>query len=329
MIPYWDREQLCRQLKPFDFSGAAELSDIERQYCAYYRIDKESRISAVTHRLGYFEALGYRLALHYYSPPRPLGTVFVLHGYFDHVGLYGHLIEDLLQRNFAVIAYDLPGHGLSSGDPVSIRNFTEYQRILEVCLALCRDRVPGPWFAVGQSTGAAVLIETLFQRRYTLESSPFKHWVFLAPLVRPRGWYKVVLLHRFMGAFLRTWRRGWLANSNDSEFLRFLKERDPLQSRYIAVDWISALRRWVMSIERNEPLLMPATIIQGQQDTTVDWEHNVAQLQKLLPNATVTFLKEGRHHLVNEAEGLRREVFERIGNALQASLTQLRDRGLL
>lgn len=297
---------------------------MEARYCAYYRIDKEVRITGISHRLGYFDALGYRLALHYYSPPRPKGTVFIFHGYFDHVGLYGHLIDHLLRENFSVVAYDLPGHGLSSGDEASIRTFTEYQQILEACIALCRNKVIGPWFAIGQSTGAAVLIETLFQRRYTHEASPFKHWVLLAPLVRPKGWHSVVLLHILMGSFIRTWRRGWMENSHDSEFVRFLKERDPLQSRFVAVDWVAALRKWVASIERNEPLMMPVTIIQGQQDTTVDWQHNVAKLQSLLPKATIAFLKDGRHHLVNESLKLRSQVFDCIGNALNAELDGLR-----
>lgn len=324
MIPFWDRERLCQQMRPFSFAGRAELSEIERQYCAYYRIDKESRITGVTHRLGYFEALGYRLALHVYSPPRPRGTVFVFHGYFDHVGLYGHLIDYLLRQSFAVVAYDLPGHGLSTGDPVSIKSFSEYKACLEGCLTVCRGNMPGPWFAVGQSTGAAVLIETLFENRYTLENSPFRHWVLLAPLVRPKGWRQVVLLHAVMGGFVRTWRRGFKTNSHDSDFIRFLKDKDPLQSRFVAVDWVSALRRWVAAIERKEPLDMPVTIIQGQEDTTVDWQHNVAKLQSLLPNSTVTFLREGRHQLVNEKPSLRDQVFDRIGNALNASLKDMR-----
>lgn len=323
MIPFWDRDRLRQQMRPVDFSGKAKLSEIEQQYCAYYRIDKESRISGVTHRLGYFEALDYRLALHVYTPPRPKGTVFVFHGYFDHVGLYGHLIEYLLRQSFSVVAYDLPGHGLSSGDPVSIKSFSDYQGILKACLEVCEGNLAGPWFAVGQSTGAAVLIETLFHFRYTLEDSPFKHWVLLAPLVRPKGWRQVVLLHAIVGGFIRTWRRGFSTNSHDSEFVRFLKEKDPLQSQFIAVDWVSALRKWVAAIEMKDPLPMPATIIQGQEDATVDWQHNVAKLQTLLPNATVTFLKRARHQLVNEAPDLRNQVFERIGNALSASLESL------
>ncbi len=316
MVPFWNRTQLCQQLREIDFSGAGELSELEKRYCSYYGIDKENGIAGVSHRLGFFEALGYRLALHVYSPPRPRGTVFVLHGYFDHVGLYGHLIEHLLADGYAVVAYDQPGHGLSSGDEASIRSFAEYRQILESCIALCtKGELPRPWFAIGQSTGAAVLIETLFLRRYAPEASPFRHWVLLAPLVRPNGWLGVVLLHSLAGGFVRTWRRRWMDNSGDSEFVRFLKEKDPLQARFVAVEWVSAMRRWVTSIEKNEPLMMPVTIIQGQQDTTVDWRHNVIKLRTLLPRSTVTLLPEGRHHLVNDSQRVRSQVFAGITGA--------------
>ncbi len=320
MTPFWDREKLSAQLRPISFSDLPEMTDIEERYCRYYRIDKETRITGTTHRLGYFEALGFRLAIHVYSPPRPRGTVFVFHGYFDHVGLYGHMIEYLLRDGYSVVAYDLPGHGLSSGEPVSIQSFSQYQKVLGACLELCKGNVPEPWLAVGQSTGAAVLVDYLCSNRFTSESSPFRHWVFLAPLVRPLGWRSALVLHTFLGPFLRTWKRVFMPNSHDNDFIRFLKEKDPLQSRTVSIDWVGALRRWVKEIEATDPLGHPVTIIQGQDDTTVDWKHNIPQLQKLLPNADVKFLPEGRHQLVNESVPIRNQVFEWVAQAFNDAL---------
>ncbi|WP_026179909.1 alpha/beta hydrolase [Hahella ganghwensis] len=320
MTPFWDRDQLCAQLRPISFTEMPYMSDIEERYCRYYRIDKESRITGTTHRLGYFEALGFHLALHVYTPPRPKGTVFVFHGYFDHVGLYGHLIEHLLRSGFAVVAYDLPGHGLSSGESVSIKSFSQYQAVLQACLDLCKGQLPEPWVAVGQSTGAAVLVEFLFRHRFSSDNSPFQHWVLLAPLVRPLGWRSALFLHTFLGPFLRTWKRVFMPNSHDSEFIRFLKDKDPLQARTVSIDWFGALRRWVKEIEATEPLAHPVTIIQGQDDTTVDWKHNIPQLQKLLPNSEVRYISEARHQLVNESKPIRNQVFEWVTEAFNQAL---------
>lgn len=65
--------------------------------------------------VGYVDARGFRLWTQIWSPPEPVGTAFVVHGYFDHLGLYRHLLERLLERHWRVVLWDLPGHGLSSG----------------------------------------------------------------------------------------------------------------------------------------------------------------------------------------------------------------------
>ena len=64
--------------------------------------------------------------VHYFRLPEsasPKGTVFILHGYFDHVGLYTQLIDRCLGAGFDVLAYDQPGHGLSSGTLTAIGSF--------------------------------------------------------------------------------------------------------------------------------------------------------------------------------------------------------------
>lgn len=308
----WRPDELVRQLRPLDFGGDNELSDVERDYCAYYRIDLESQVPGVRHRLGYFEALGYQVALHVFMPTRMRGTAFVFHGYFDHSGLYGHLIRDLLLQDLAVVIYDLPGHGLSSGDRVTIRSFEDYQRVLDACLAHCEDQVPKPWYAVGQSTGAAVLLDNLLTHRYSPEQSPFHHWVLLAPLVRPSSWHKGLVLHTLMSPFVRTWKRAFSENSHDSSFIRFVRKHDPLQSQVLSVEWVSALRSWVRRIEAMPALQAPVTVIQGKQDKTVDWRHNLRVLRRKFLDVDVYYLQTGRHHLVNESEELRVQIFEII-----------------
>ena len=65
--------------------------------------------------VGFIEAGNFRLWAQVWSPAEPKGTAFVVHGYFDHLGLYRHLLSLLLNRGWRVVMWDLPGHGLSSG----------------------------------------------------------------------------------------------------------------------------------------------------------------------------------------------------------------------
>jgi alpha-beta hydrolase superfamily lysophospholipase len=342
---YWDRNRLLDSLRPLSevlLMGADEtLPEMARSYCQFYGIDKENHVAGVHHRMGYFDAYGFQLVTHCYFSSNVKdfqaldskksesyqvrltgkGTVFIFHGYFDHAGLYGHIIEYLLHSGFNVLIYDLPGHGLSSGESVAISHFTQYQVILEKCLMLCKGILPGPWFAVGQSTGAAVLLEYLFSNRFQPKNSPFQHWVLLAPLLRPVGWKSLVILHSLLGRFLKTWKREFLPNSHDSDFVRFLKDEDPLQVRAISVKWAGALRRWINEIESSPPVSVPVTIIQGPDDGTVDWRYNIPHLKQMLPLADIKLLVRGRHQLVNESPEIREKVFKLMINGFYSNLT--------
>ncbi|MDN3522968.1 alpha/beta hydrolase [Halomonas ramblicola] len=258
--------------------------------------------------LGYVAAGEFRLWTQVWSPPVPLGTAFVVHGYFDHLGLYRHLLERLLERGWRVVLWDLPGHGLSSGPRASIGDFDDYggclhelQRYLEA-----EELAPRPWLGVGQSTGAAILATD------ALAHADGERWAglaLLAPLVRPWGWSQSSWLHLLVGPFLRSIPRKFRANSTDADFAAFLRDQDPLQADRVAIDWISAMRRWMPRLLALPPNPVPTLILQGEQDLTVDWEWNLQVLAKKFPNAEIHRHPEARHHLVNEAEPIRRALF--------------------
>ena len=53
----------------------------------------------------------------------PVGVVVVVHGLGDHSARYESLAHDLTRRDWAVFAFDLPGHGARRGAvAVSIRS---------------------------------------------------------------------------------------------------------------------------------------------------------------------------------------------------------------
>ena len=120
-------------------------------------------------------------------PEQPSATLFLLHGYYDHMGLYRHVIEWALRQGFAVISCDLPGHGLSSGERASINDFAVYQQVLQALFEQARAlQLPRPWHLCGQSTGGAIAVDHLL---YQGAHSPVDGQVILlAPLVRPCAW---------------------------------------------------------------------------------------------------------------------------------------------
>lgn len=323
-IPGWDRASLLEKVARFDSARRDELDEDMVAYCRFYGLDLWVEYPDVEYHQGYVEAEKHQVMVHYFRLPenadRPCkGTVFIFHGYFDHVGLYSQLIERCLGEGFDVMAYDQPGHGLSSGTPAAIGSFLEYQAVLTDVMESVRGKVRGPWFAVGQSTGGAILIDYLLTNHHSQDTSDFKRVVLLAPLVRPAGWLGAKVLHSVMKPFVSRWKRAFATNSSDSRFLEFLKEHDPLQARAVHVDWVSALRQWVPHIEAARPVDFPVTVVQGEKDRTVDWPHNLRIIRNKFSSVEELLIPDGRHHLVNEAKDLQAAVFNTIVDTFNQS----------
>lgn len=310
-LPGFDAQALREGLRELEFSGLSVPSSDEQDYLAFYRIDFANYIPGVVHHFGRLPAAGFDIACHYYLPPRPRGTCLLVHGYFDHAGLYGKLIEHCLRKGYGVLAWDLPGHGLSSGPQASIATFEHYVDVLGAVITRYGTQLPGPLVGIGQSTGGAVLMGWAFRQRRVGVACPFARILLLAPLVRPAEWAKVQLMHTTLKYFRRSITRRFMENSGDAEFLAFLQQ-DPLQSQRLPVAWVGAMRRWVQGFVAEIPTDYAPLVIQGDHDTTVDWRWNLPQIRTKFPRATVRMIQGARHQLVNETAALRAQIFDAL-----------------
>ena len=305
----FDIERLQQQVQRFRIDDSAQPGDAERHYFHYYGLDFERRLPGVAHHFGHFSSGKHEIVCHYFAltGDKPRATCFLFHGYFDHAGLYGHLIGHCLQRGFNVVIYDLPGHGLSTGERASIGSFAEYETVMADCLALFDGIAPKPWHALAQSTGCAVLMDYLL-----LQEPVFERAVLLAPLVRAAEWRWVKVAHWLGNRFLESVPRRFGVNSGDREFLDFIARRDPLQSRQISVRWVEAMLRWERRFEQLPVSEQQVLIVQGQKDNTVDWRHNIPVVREKFPRAKYLPLQEAHHHLVNETAAIRAKIFAAI-----------------
>lgn len=285
-------------------------SSIEQAYFKFYNIDFEYQLPNIVHHFGFIETAEFNVATHYFdNASQTQGTMFVLHGYFDHVGLYRHLIDFYLKKGFSVVAFDLPGHGLSFGEPVSIEHFSDYTLVLSNVINHFKQSAPMPFSVCGQSTGCAVVLDYLLTQKSA--NSTFKSIVLFAPLIRPAQWFKVQWLYACARLFfIKRIKRIFWNNSHDKAFLAFLEQADPLQSRTVSVTWVGALKEWIVKMSERQPSNARLLIIQGKDDTTVDWQFNIPFIERLFPQAVIHYLKGARHHLVNESEDLRKTIFE-------------------
>ncbi|PCJ14991.1 MAG: hypothetical protein COB04_13985 [Gammaproteobacteria bacterium] len=308
--------EIFSTMAPLDFDQLAPLTPEAKKYALYYGLDMQGRVSGVRHYLGYFSSAAYRLACHVYLKDSAKATVILLHGYYDHVGLYRHVIKRLLQLDFNVLAYDLPGHGLSSGGRAQIDGFHEYSDALRNCIKLIKDKLPKPLYFVGQSTGGAIALDYLFDAELERCSVDFEKVVLLAPLHRPVQWRKNLMLYHAIKFFAKSLERKFVPSSHDLSFLRFVKEQDPLQSQVVTLSWVGSLHEWIVKTDSAVRCQFPLVVIQGKEDQTVDWEKNIPYFSDKFPKITVHYIDEGRHHLANESKPIRNKMLEYLSSAL-------------
>lgn len=285
-------------------------------YRDFYQLDFLNRFNA-RHCAGFMHSGNYKIALQRFSQRGARSVAVLVHGYYDHVGIYGSLIEFCLAQGWDVMCFDLPGHGLSTGELAAIDSFQEYDQALSQVLQQLQAYDGAPVRAFGQSTGGAILINYLLKRQPTVEQSPFRDVTLLAPLVRPHEWTKARVLHTLLRPFLKRVKRSFGVNSGEPEFLHFIAERDPLQARYLSVRWVGALRHWVPFIEAQPSCQIPINIIQGDNDMTVDWCHNLEILAQKFPQQRRMIVPGGHHHLVNESAPKRALIYQQLAEWLQ------------
>jgi alpha-beta hydrolase superfamily lysophospholipase len=258
--------------------------------------------------LGRLDVDGYEIVGQVWLPEKPVATMFLFHGFYDHMGLYRHVIDWALAQGFAVISCDLPGHGLSSGSRASINDFAEYQAVLQRLMVEAEVlKLPHPWHLCGQSTGGAIVIDHLLHRG--TDSPAQGKVILLSPLVRPRAWGWSRLSYYALKPFVKGIARRFTENSNAPAFLPFLLA-DPLQPRRLPTAWVGALAQWIVRIERAPACARSPIIIQGDADMTVDWLHNLTILKAKFREPEILILDQARHHLANESPELRARYFE-------------------
>ena len=157
-------EQLKSQLPRLDLSRPGEASDLDREYFDYYDINFSEQLDDLTHYFGkmsvplsadYNTEADVSVVVHYFKKEKAAGTCFVVHGFTDHVGIFAQLINYLLHRGLSVVAFDLPGHGLSDGKPLHINDFADYGTVLDRVRATLAPVVAKPMHIIGQSMGGA------------------------------------------------------------------------------------------------------------------------------------------------------------------------------
>lgn len=282
-----------------------------QDYLDYYGFNPQLR---TIYRRSYLSLAENAICCHYFYPPKFKAVIVLIHGYLDHTGNLRNLINRLFAEGYAVAAFDLPGHGLSEGERGVIADFKEYVSCFELFLdTLNIDDSSIPKSVIAHSTGCTILIEYL----KGVMNNPFKKIVLAAPLIRSAHWNWTLFGLHFVKFFEKNGflKRKFRANSSDREYLKF-RANDPLQPHQVSLQWLRALISWNQSVLTYHSFEFPVSIIQGDQDITVEWRYNLPVVKRLFPLHDLKIIQGANHQLFNESDQLLKQVFTVIDGFL-------------
>ncbi len=256
--------------------------------------------------IGTFKSDSFICVGQIYRPCGPSrGTVIFLHGLFDHLGTNLNGITACLNENYTFAAFDLPGHGLSSGSRGEIGDFSEYAKSLHLFLQTCDSLIKPPLVFIGHSTGCAAALEYVT----STSNQPFFKMIFLAPLVRSSS-YRFSAFGCKMFRHFKIAPRRWTRNSSHDKSVKKRFRDDPLQPAIFPLQWAEAYFRWFERIKDIPQTELPLTVIQGTDDKVVDWKYNLQWFEKKIKGLRVVRIDGARHNLLNESKLYRQKCFD-------------------
>jgi len=90
----------------------------------------------------------------------PVATLVIVHGLGEYSGRYQHVAQYFTERNFAVFAADLRGHGKSTGQRGHIDTFQNYLDDVTALIAFAKEKTPDrPLFLMGHSMGGLIVLD--------------------------------------------------------------------------------------------------------------------------------------------------------------------------
>ena len=278
---------------------------------------------------------GVRLRTARWAPSSPArGTVAILGGRGEFIEKYFEVVRELLSRRFAVALMDWRGQGgsdrpLRNACKGHVDDFAYFGRDLEAFVAaVLEPHCPRPWFGLGHSMGAAVLLAAAEAGR-----CPFERLVLTSPMIALNGvdhrgaaQYLVEALDivGLGGAFLpggggraSLWSgpfQGNVLTSDAARFARTAKVVEVSPSVCVGaptIGWVHAAFRFMRRFdEPNFPrrIAAPILIIAAGADQVTD---SVAaeRFASRLPNGRIIVIDGAQHEIMIERDVVRAQFW--------------------
>ena len=265
---------------------------------------------------------GVRTCIYHYSIPEPSGCVILVHGFGEHAGRYeSGVVPVLAGAGWAVLAFDLVGHGRSEGKRGHCRGYAQLIGQVAAAFAKAGELHPGvPRVLYGHSLGGNLVLNAVLRDAVSpagvVASSPYLRLAF-----QPPAWKLVagnVLLRLAPAVTLPAGLDPSGISSQPEEVAAY--REDPLIHDRVSPKYslpVIAAGEW--ALEHASQWGIPLLIAHGEDDPIIDPEgsrilHRRASGSQLL-------LLEGNRHELHHDRG-RATYFEAVTRWLGALAVQ-------
>ncbi len=263
---------------------------------------------------------GTRLFFRVARPAIDTRAVVVLtHGLGEHSSRYGHVAAALVARGLQVGAWDLRGHGRSSGSRGDVR---EYDLLVEDLAAVCAHfRVKGrPLFLFAHSLGAQIALNYLEQGNVECDgaviASPWLRLAFDPP------WWKLFLARlamRWWPAFIQHTGSRLERLSRDLEHLGSFPDLDLVHHGISARMYFAVREVGERLLARANAVRTPLLLLHGDDDPVTSHHATCEFFERAgASDKTLRIYPGVRHETHNDLD--RELVIREVGDWIEARL---------
>jgi alpha-beta hydrolase superfamily lysophospholipase len=241
---------------------------------------------------------------------QPRAVIALVHGLGEHTGRYAHVAQALTDAGYALIGFDLRGHGKSGGARGHTPSYDALMNDISAFLSMLGEKYPGsPLFLYGHSMGGNQVINHALRRRPKIKAvivtGPWLKLSFEPPPV------KVALgrvFDRIFPSFAQANGLDTNGLSHDPEVIR-LYDNDPLNHDRISPRlFVGMYDSGLWALDHAAELSLPLLLMHGGADPVTSAEASRKFANEAGKNVTLKIWDDLYHEIHNEPE--QAEVFK-------------------
>jgi alpha-beta hydrolase superfamily lysophospholipase len=246
------------------------------------------------------------------------GIICLVHGLGEHCGRYAKWAGLLNEAGYAVLSFDLRGHGKSGGQRGHVRSFEDYYQDIDILIKEGTNRYPGiPCFLYGHSLGGIISVNYVLRRKPKLNGVIITALAFKTPLAEQKG---KVVLSKILGSIAPSLSlsSGLIPEtiSRDADVVARYKN-DPLVHDKVSVGWgKGAMEAIDWAGQHANEWSLPVLFMHGEKDILGYAEGSREFASKIHGDCTLKIWPGMFHEVHNEPENML--VFTFLNNWLDS-----------